>query len=286
MSGCCRCVAHRLDLIATNDIQSSLTNPTCRAVYRSLMGKLAAIWNKQGRSTLASDKIKDCLGGLFVTPNETRWNATYDSMCRVLHYLNQDQCKMRLLFSHFDIRPITDSEEVFLKEYITVMKPLAMALDILQGEKVVTAGYILPSLHNLLEEYEQPSMENLTYTTGVVSAIKCSIYLRFREELNSATFITAAALHPRFKLRWVKAHELTHVEGLVTTELRKYDVLPASTTVETDVPAMAGWYSSLTLTYNSPSFNPQAALLPQFDIEIYNLVFRFRYQSQRFLLAL
>lgn len=62
------CVTYRLNRIGAKDATESLENPICKRVYRST-GKL---FNKQNRSTLVSDKIKQKLGRLFVVHNATR----------------------------------------------------------------------------------------------------------------------------------------------------------------------------------------------------------------------
>lgn len=57
-----RCACHSLNLVATRDIESALTQSEAfKIVSRSTTGKCQALWNKQHRSTQASD-IKDKLG--------------------------------------------------------------------------------------------------------------------------------------------------------------------------------------------------------------------------------
>ncbi len=53
---------------------------------------------------------------------------------------------MRKLMDEFKIPFFTPSEEQYMKEYIKVMKPIVEALDILQGEKNVGLGYLLPNI--------------------------------------------------------------------------------------------------------------------------------------------
>lgn len=73
---------YSLSLVAFRDSETALNNPLCKRICQSLMGKLHSLWNKQSRSVVISDRIKETLGGLFVVPNATRWNATYDAMVR------------------------------------------------------------------------------------------------------------------------------------------------------------------------------------------------------------
>ncbi|XDV31582.1 hypothetical protein PO909_002569 [Leuciscus waleckii] len=58
-----RCACHTLNLVATRDIEGALTQSEAfKKVSRSTIGKCQGLWNKQHRSTQASDIIKDKLG--------------------------------------------------------------------------------------------------------------------------------------------------------------------------------------------------------------------------------
>lgn len=58
-----QCACHTLNLVATRDIESALTlSEAFKKISRSTTGKCQALWNKQQRSTQASDIIKDKLG--------------------------------------------------------------------------------------------------------------------------------------------------------------------------------------------------------------------------------
>jgi len=45
--------------------------------------ELTALWNKQNRSSLAADKLRESLGMLLPTPGDTRWNSVYDAVAKV-----------------------------------------------------------------------------------------------------------------------------------------------------------------------------------------------------------
>lgn len=228
-----KCAAHRLNLIAATDSTRGLESPVCKKIYRSLLAKLQAIWNKQSRSVVTSDKIKETLNGLLVVPNATRWNSTYDAMVRFHKLHNAQEAKMNTLFIHLDLRPITDDEKKFLTEFIQVMTPLSLALDELQGQNTVSAGYLLPTLYNVIEEWER--LDSLTLTNELKAILTRAVKTRFAAELESDHFKLAAALHPRFHMYWVQDGDVDYVEALVRKTLQKYQEQECTTATGTTV---------------------------------------------------
>lgn len=200
-----RCAVHRLNLVGSNDCEAALENSLCKRVYRSLMAKVTEIFNKQSRSTLASDKIYEALGELFQVHNSTRWNSLYDALAKVMSFLDEKPTQLHALFTDFQLRPITPEECLFLKEFQDAMKPLATTLDLLQGDGV-SIGFLLPALHDMLEQWhklrEAPSTP-LKYTNPLISHLITSVKTRFNVELNSKEFMIAAAIHPQFRMHWV-----------------------------------------------------------------------------------
>lgn len=81
-----RCNCHLLNLIACADT-NKISNPTFKRLKRIVDSKLKSVWNKQSRSSLSSDFIKEKLGKLFVLPNQTRWNSYYDAIVRVNEFI-------------------------------------------------------------------------------------------------------------------------------------------------------------------------------------------------------
>ena len=58
-----RCACHTLNLVATRDVESALSqSEPFKKMSRSTLAKCQALWNKQHRSTQASDTIKEKLG--------------------------------------------------------------------------------------------------------------------------------------------------------------------------------------------------------------------------------
>lgn len=87
------------------------------------------------------------VGKKIIMPTSTRWNSYHDALSRISDILAQD---LNTLCTRLDIRAPTEREHLFLKEYCSVLKPLTVALDILQGEDNCYYGSLLPTLESLM----------------------------------------------------------------------------------------------------------------------------------------
>uniref|UniRef100_A0A672FIA0 HAT C-terminal dimerisation domain-containing protein n=1 Tax=Salarias fasciatus TaxID=181472 RepID=A0A672FIA0_SALFA len=148
-----RCASHTLNLISTNDVNKWFTaNSESKAMYRSATAKCSALWTKAS----------------FVVPTSTRWNSFHDALSRIialpLHTLNS-------LCSRLEIKAFTEKEYQFLREYCAVMKPITVALDILQGEDHCYYGALLPTLESLMSRTValKPGLSRMT--AGLADAI-------------------------------------------------------------------------------------------------------------------
>ncbi len=84
---------------------------------------------------------------MFIIPNATRWNAWYDAVRHVNNFAEEQKGKnLKAVCDYLKVSCLTATDYLFINEYVTVMKPIAIGLDILQGEKDVTSGNLLPSI--------------------------------------------------------------------------------------------------------------------------------------------
>ena len=56
---------------------------------------------------------------------------------------------LRFLFDKLGLRHLTEQEILFINEYVHVTRPLAKALDFLQGENHMYLGHLLPTINIL-----------------------------------------------------------------------------------------------------------------------------------------
>ena len=229
-----KCSAHLLNLIATNDAGSNKLRDNAKKICTQTFSKLSALWNKQNRSALAAEKILQTLGVLLVTPGQTRWNSTYDAVVRVKDIISDpEKCaKFDKLCDDLSIKRFTDIQKVFIKEYVMVFKPVCNGLDVLQGDKVVGLGALLPTLtmmkddlNAVLENPDQP----LVVCGPIVSLLIDGINSRFHDVFVSQDAQLAAVVDPRFKLDWIdNENQKSELIELLKRRLRNVQVAQAS----------------------------------------------------------
>ena len=203
-----RCACHALNLVATADVAKLESGPFKRASVQTF-AKLTAVWNKQNRSTLAADTIRAQLGTLLVTPGDTRWNSVYDAVSKVYKILSvpEEEAKFDKICDDLKITRLLPVQKTFINEYVRAMKPIACGLDILQSEKSIGLGYLLPTLAVItgqLDEMLEDSAHAPTLVEPLVRGLKAGITRRFGEMISSTDAQLAAVVTPQFKFYWIE----------------------------------------------------------------------------------
>ncbi|CAG5096883.1 Protein of unknown function [Cotesia congregata] len=155
------------------------------------------------RSPKTSESLKSYLGVSLKRPVVTRWNSTYDCINQLLSVQNKllDNSKINLMngFKSKDFK--------FLAEYVRCSKPLACAIDRLQGDKCYY-GVLLPTLVSV--KYEMQKLINDTTFIDfkpLAQAIIDGINKRFQKLFDPSQpdidAFLAAIPHPQFKGRWL-----------------------------------------------------------------------------------
>jgi hypothetical protein len=220
-----KCACHLLNLVATTDVAHQMSG-TLKKISVQTFSKLSALWNKQNRTTLAAERIKAAFGSLLITPGETRWNSYFDAVSKVNDILSKPEHAVEFdkLFDDLDIKRLLPIHKRFVAEYVRVFKPVCVALDVLQGDKHVGFGYLLPALTTMLAKLDKLLDRNprtngnpLTICEPLVNALKAAIHERFADVFNNDDAKLAAVVTPKFKLDWID----TDSEKINVTELLK-----------------------------------------------------------------
>uniref|UniRef100_A0A3B4GZR6 HAT C-terminal dimerisation domain-containing protein n=1 Tax=Pundamilia nyererei TaxID=303518 RepID=A0A3B4GZR6_9CICH len=214
-----RCASHTINLISTSNVDKHLNScADTKAVYRSSIAKCSALWTKASRSTLASEQVEEVSRRKLMVPTSTRWNSLYEAISRIITIpLNE----LNPLCVKLGIKCLNEREYQFLKEYCTVMKPLTVALDILQGDEC-TYGALLPTLTSLMSKTLALKYDLSRMTASLPDVIVKAIKTHFDAVLDSQEGLLAVATCPKFKLRWLRdERRREYVKELLITECRK-----------------------------------------------------------------
>lgn len=93
----------------------------------------------------------------------------------------------------------------FLQEYVSVMGPVAHALDKLQGENQAYLGCLLPIIAVTSLNLKKINEEKyLDYCKPLVTTLSDAIEKRFGHLLSDQEYQLATAFHPRFRLLWLE----------------------------------------------------------------------------------
>ena len=83
------------------------------------------------------------------------------------------------------------------------MKPVCQALDILQGDKSVSMGYLIPTIAILKDKLiNKKGNASSAAKTALANALIAGLDRRFARYLNNGEMIAAALLHPCFRKGW------------------------------------------------------------------------------------
>ena len=103
----------------------------------------------QQQSPLKAEIIEKILERLLLIPNKTCWNSWFHAI-RLLKKLIH---KLNALMRALQEREFLPQELEFLDEYVTVVEPLAVTLDYLQGDNA-SLGLVLPAIVKLQEHLQ------------------------------------------------------------------------------------------------------------------------------------
>ena len=108
------------------------------------------------------------------------------------------------LDSTLSLPTFKDAEIKFLEEYVIVLRPLAAAIEILQGENNCYLGYLLPTLLIMKKSLRALINESFVHAQPLASAVILGLQQRFGIlfEMGDAAkkYILASVTHPYFKM--------------------------------------------------------------------------------------
>uniref|UniRef100_T1J466 HAT C-terminal dimerisation domain-containing protein n=1 Tax=Strigamia maritima TaxID=126957 RepID=T1J466_STRMM len=221
-----RCASHTLNLVATVDAEKAFQkNATYKRISRSAFGTASALWNKYTRSTKAADIIRSIANTSLIVPNNTRWNSYYDAISKIRKI---SEPHLTAICLELKVKMFSRKELDFLDEYLAIMNNIAIALDIMQGEKECFLDMLLPTiltvqnrLRAMQNESEESEDDKLVYCNPLVDALLEGLDKRFGAYFTNSEMIIAAVTLPAFKLSWLDSDEKINLaKSLIHSELR------------------------------------------------------------------
>lgn len=207
-----RCASHLLNLVS-KDFEKKI-NGFAKIAYITAMNKLHSLWILTRRSSLANGMSKTVLGTALLIPCETRWNSKFFAVEKVVNCGNKKINELILKLSnevdsarHLQQLSINDWTVITL--YLKVMKPVAIALDILQGEFNCSQGFIMPTLASMKQRISMIDGGNLAlHFKSVILDIIATRFAKVIDVSESSRDLVLASISlPKFKIDFISNGE-------------------------------------------------------------------------------
>lgn len=225
-----RCASHTLNLKVTSDCMKAIsTNYVVRTKHMFVIDKCRKLWKRAKRPGTA-EIIKDVLGRTLSCPGDTRWNSYFDCISRVTH--SNTKPKIETLHQKLGLSNFKDNELQYLQDYCKIMNPLAIALDVLQGDTNTYFGFIIPTLTCFAKKWKKMKVDfqGARYSSAnfILDACIDTLYKRFSTvlKLTWEKAINAAATLPKFKFCWYNS--MNSENAAVTMDSFKQMVISVS----------------------------------------------------------
>lgn len=202
-----RCYAHTLQLVVKDGLKEISSH------LRNVIEKAAKIVKHTRHSLHATDILEG--EKRLQAANETRWNS---QIVMIRSVLNVPEEKLNKL----DTVHLTTYERKLLQELCSILKPFEDATVMIQTENNVSASLAIPVTLGLEHQLNEIST---TYSNKMVSVLKSSLLKRMSDFKSEDSYVLAAMLDPRFKIRWSNdVTQKTELETKLTSYARKQEV--------------------------------------------------------------
>lgn len=225
-----RCMSHLLNLVGT-DFEEILTGRPKEALVHAL-SKLQAVWMFPRKSSQAKTLCKEVLGGLLRIPCVTRWNSKYDAVEKVFSFgidkinVYIEALKKNVKTSEHLVK-LEKEDWIMFGIYLKVMKPIAVSLDRLQGEKDCSQAFILPTLFTMKHELTELEGGNIMKACrdAMLAAVEKRFKSYFRINYSNFELLLAAASNPRFKFDFIESDlDCDTVRRIMISECKDLEV--------------------------------------------------------------
>ncbi|XP_043970018.1 uncharacterized protein LOC122829491 [Gambusia affinis] len=203
-----RCACHVLNLISTVDATKANSNETYKKLSRASFAKCGGLWNKSARSTIAAEVIERECKLQLIRPNDTRWNSLFLAVERILRIIKDNgEGAIRAVCIALKVPMLNPAELAFLTEYVSTMRPVVKALNIMQAEADVHMGWLVPTISLLSVKLDRLRI-SAKFCQPLIDALQGGIQQRFGPMLADPELIAAAILLPKFRTSWTSNDDM------------------------------------------------------------------------------
>lgn len=217
-----KCMAHTFNLCSSTDLVKEIEkDQNIKKIHKQSTKKCQQLWNSQNTSIVKADFIKSKLQKLFKTPTVTRWNSFFDSLKDLLNIYDSNRTEFDNVVSYLKLNSFTSVELDYLKSLCLCSEPIAIALDIIQGEKDIYCGVAIPLVYKCIDKLEVLSKNSNLYIVYLSKALCVSVKKRFESVLNNSNMQCATILHPQFKYKALEKNQpqiINEIKNKLKTE--------------------------------------------------------------------
>lgn len=194
------CFSHTLQLVVKDGMKEA-------GPLKRVISKVSSLVSHVRKSTHATD-LPEGEARL-----QTRWHS---EVTMIKYFLKIPQEKLDKLETS---AKLTYHDRCVLSDLVSILTPFAEATNFTQGQNIVTASYVIPCVVGLKLEFSNMQSR---YTSQLASTLKQSIQARLTPYEQRSVFCLAAALDPRFKLKWCTTSTMyDSTRKLLTQEAHK-----------------------------------------------------------------
>lgn len=204
-----RCQSHLYNLVGP-DFERELTG-RAKTCLDSTLNRLQALWVFPRRSSRAKTYGNEILGCSLPIPCQTRWNSKYDAMAKILdlgqakvdEYIKALKINMK---SAAHLNELEKEDWIMINVYVKVMKPVAISLDRLQGEKDCSQGFILLTLFAMKHHLSGLEGGNLLKTCrdAMIKVVDKRFGQFFNINDSTKELVLASITIPKFKTNFIE----------------------------------------------------------------------------------
>ena len=206
------CFAHTLQLVVKDGLKETKQ-------MKQILKKVSKIVSHCRKSNKSSEILEEHTK--LQLANATRWSSQVTMLKSVLklptNILDQIQTNAGVTLTTYELQ--------LCKELVDVLQPFQLVTDLVQGDKVVTASFVISSIKGLRAELA--SLHN-KYSSKLITTLQASQEERLTKYEDMEHFQLAAILDPRFKLDWCSEDELQPMKSLLNEKYQSLNPASAS----------------------------------------------------------